>query len=166
MVRHRGEVDDPDASPCRLPALPAPRAPPPPLLRHQAHGEEPVAQVVGLELQLVALGALQPLRRGHDPRVADQQREVLAAGVEVVGEAAHAVQRRQVQLPHLHAAPLAVGKGRLAPEPLRRGLGFCLAPARQHDVPAQSGQLLCGGQAYACVASRYHTHLHLAEPNF
>ena len=58
--------------------------------------ERVVAEVVGAELQLEALGRAAP-RRGHHARVVDEQVDALG---HALGERAHGVEAGQVELLH------------------------------------------------------------------
>jgi hypothetical protein len=59
-----------------------------------------VAEVVGAELHLEAVGRL-PVRQRHHPRVVHQNVDSREAAHQGLGEAGHAVERREVERHHL-----------------------------------------------------------------
>ena len=71
--------------------------------------EHEMAQVVGAELGLEAVGGL-ALRAGHDAGVGDDDIERLAGRHQRVGAGAHAGQRGQVELDQLQAAAVLGGR--------------------------------------------------------
>ena len=113
-----------------------PAAGPPGQGGQEPAGQREMAEVVGAELPLVALGGGLPVRDGHHAGVVDQQVQALAAGQEPGGEALDAGEVGQVDLGQLRLA-----SRRLGTEPLQRRRPAAAVPGGQQHPGALAGQL-------------------------
>jgi hypothetical protein len=107
-----------------------------------------VAQVVGAELELEALGGHPPFRQAHHPGVVDQHIQSVVAGQDVVGQPVNGVQVGQIEGHHLD--PRHGGGGQDA---LMRGPAALGVAAGQQHGGALGGQLEGGVVADAGVGA-------------
>jgi hypothetical protein len=106
-----------------------------------------VPEVVGRELELPALRRRRP-RRGHDAAVVDQQVELGVLGGDLLGERAHALLAREVEL-----ADLELGAGRRRADLLGRPLAFRARAAAHDHVRAMTRELAARDQPQPAVGA-------------
>jgi hypothetical protein len=107
--------------------------------RQQQVREREVAEVVGADLHLEAVGGAR-LRDRHHAGVVDQDVDV---ALEAVGERVHRAEVGEVEPPDL-------GRAR---DRLRRGRAARLVAHREHDMSAGMAQLARGGEPDAAVGA-------------
>src|ERR687891_2109081 len=114
----------------------------------QERGEREVAEVVGPELELEAVGGPAAWRR-HDAGVVDQQVEAVVRRVEALGEGANRIELAEVEL-----LELELGPGRRAPDGVARALALRHAAAREHDARTGPSELPRRDEAEPAVGAR------------
>ncbi|MBB2903209.1 hypothetical protein FHR75_004051 [Kineococcus radiotolerans] len=107
-----------------------------------------VAEVVGAELQLEAVDGRLTLRRGHDPRVVDEQVDGLAFFLHPGPEGGDRGEGGQVKIGHHY--PCA---GHRAADRRQRGSALDLIANRKGEVRAGGGQPAGQSQAHAITGT-------------
>ena len=101
--------------------------------RHDAVDEDEMAEMVGAELQLEAIGG-EAFRRRHHAGIGNDEIEFLALLHQRIGRRPYAAERRQIQLDQLEAA------GLFRPDAFRRPLGLLQIARRPDDMSAMGFQ--------------------------